>query len=145
MEGNREQKRKELNEAILAGERTLQSLNIADEALGSAKHWGVFDMIGGGILSTYFKHSRLDRAKSCIADAKQALKVFQNELADVSQVMELSIPIGDFLTFADFFFDGFFVDWVVQSRIDVARRQLHEAIGKVKRMVASLQEIEQGM
>ena len=142
MKDNGEQERKEIREAILAGERVLQSLNKADEALRSAKSWGLFDMFGGGLLSTFVKHSRLDRARGCIEDAKQNMKAFKEELADVDQVRDLSVSVGEFLTFADFFFDSFFVDWMVQSKIDMAKRQMQEAIGKVTKILASLREME---
>ncbi|NBJ80708.1 hypothetical protein D5274_01705 [bacterium 1XD42-94] len=142
MKDNGEQERKEIREAILAGERVLQSLNKADEALRSAKSWGLFDMFGGGLLSTFVKHSRLDRARGYIEDAKQNMKAFKEELADVDQVLDLSVSVGEFLTFADFFFDSFFVDWMVQSKIDMAKRQMQEAIGKVTKILASLREME---
>ncbi len=93
MKDNGEQERKEIREAILAGERVLQSLNKADEALRSAKSWGLFDMFGGGLLSTFVKHSRLDRARGCIEDAKQNMKAFKEELADVDQVLDLSVSV----------------------------------------------------
>ena len=43
-----EELKKELDEAILAGERALGSLKTAYDNLTSAKNWGIFDMMGGG-------------------------------------------------------------------------------------------------
>ena len=37
-------------------------------------------------------------------------------------VCNLNIDTGDFLSFADYFFDGFVVDWVVQDRINNAKK-----------------------
>ena len=37
---------KEIREAIEAGERALASLRKADEKLGSARNWGLLDIIG---------------------------------------------------------------------------------------------------
>ena len=42
------QMKKEVQEAIRAGEQALQSLNGAGEKLGSAEKWGIFDMFAGG-------------------------------------------------------------------------------------------------
>jgi len=39
--------RKELSEAITAGETALSSLRLAQDKLNSAKNWGLFDMFGG--------------------------------------------------------------------------------------------------
>ena len=44
--------RKEVQEAVQAGERALQSLYTAKEQLNSAKNWGIFDMLGGGLFAS---------------------------------------------------------------------------------------------
>lgn len=49
--------------------------------------------------------------------ARSALKRFQKELMDVENVEEFHIETGDFLSFADYFFDGIIADWLMQSRI----------------------------
>ena len=42
------------------------------------------------------------------------------------------INMNDFLTFADFFFDGFVMDVIVQSKISNAKRQCDDAIRQVE-------------
>ena len=51
---------REIREAIQAGEAALRSLERAKEKMGSAKNWGIFDMMGGGLLRSLFKHSKFD-------------------------------------------------------------------------------------
>ena len=51
----------------------------------------------------------------------------------------LDIETGDFLSFADWFFDGFVVDWMVQDRINQASRQVAEAIQRVEGILRQLQ------
>ncbi|MDO4650243.1 MAG: hypothetical protein Q4B26_16510 [Eubacteriales bacterium] len=43
---------KERREAIEAGKRALGSLRSARNNLDSAKNWGLWDMFGGGFIST---------------------------------------------------------------------------------------------
>ena len=43
--------------------------------------------------------------------------------------------------FADYFFDGFVVDWVVQDRINNAKRQVEEAIRRTESIVNQLQRM----
>ena len=43
-----------------------------------------------------------------------------------------------FLSFADFFFDGIVADYLVQSKIGEARRQVNEAINQVERILVEL-------
>jgi len=63
------------------------------------------------------------------------------ELNDVNMVCNLNIDTGDFLSFADYFFDGFVVDWVVQDRINNAKRQVEEAIRRTESVVNQLQRM----
>ena len=105
---------KEKREAIEAGQRALSSLRTAKENLNSAKNWGLVDMFGGGFFSTMLKHSKMDQARQNMEQAKYDLRNFSRELNDVNMACNLNINTGDFLSFADYFFDGFVVDWMVQ-------------------------------
>ena len=49
--------------------------------------------------------------------ARSALKRFQKELTDVETVEDFHIETGDFLAFADYFFDGIIADWGLQPVI----------------------------
>lgn len=132
---------KEKREAIEAGERAIQSLNSALESLNSAKNWGILDMFGGGFISTLVKHSKLDSAKDDMERAKIDLKSFSKELEDVNMAFNLDIEIGEFLTFADWFFDGFLVDWMVQDKINTAKENVQGAINHVEDIIGKLKEI----
>ena len=116
---------KEKREAIEAGRRALNSLQAAKENLNS----------------TMLKHSRIDQAKRNMEQAKYDLRNFSRELNDVNMVCNLNIDTGDFLSFADYFFDGFVVDWVVQDRINNAKRQVEEAIRRTESIVNQLQRM----
>ncbi len=129
---------KERQEAIDAGNKALSSLYAARKHLDSAKNWGIMDMIGGGLISTMIKRSKMDDAKSDMEQAKFDLMVFSNELRDVSSQFDLDIDTDDFLSFADFFFDNFFVDMMVQEKINNARYQVDDAIARVEHIMASL-------
>lgn len=130
---------KEKREAIEAGNRALCSLREAQKNLQSAKNWGIWDMLGGGFISTMAKHSKMDRAKQNMEQAKYDLKKFSKELDDVNMNYHLELQTGDFLSFADWFFDGFFVDWMVQDRINQASDQVSNAIYWVENILRQLQ------
>jgi hypothetical protein len=134
-----ENRQREINEAIEAGERALSSLYQAQEQLNSARGWGVMDMIGGGLLSGLIKHSKMDNAAGYVEQAKRELLSFQKELRDVNMDLNLRLNTGDFLDFADLFFDGFVADYLVQSKINDARIQVDEAISKVNYCLQQLQ------
>lgn len=129
---------KEKQEAIEAGERALSSLRQAQSDLNSAKNWGLVDMFGGGFISTMVKRSKLESAQEHMRQARYDLKSFSRELNDVSTAYDLNIDISDFLSFADWFFDGFIVDWMVQDKINSAREKVADAIRKVEDILRRL-------
>lgn len=129
---------REIQEAIQAGERALTSLRKAEEKLTSASNWGLWDIFGGGLISGIAKHSKMNEATTYLEDAKRNLTVFKRELSDVNGTYNLQLEIGEFLSFADFFFDGFIADYLVQTKINNAKQQVHEAIRSVSAIVGQL-------
>ena len=129
---------KETQEAIYAGERALQSLYAAQSELSSARNWGIFDIMGGGFISSLVKHSKMEKAQGYMEQARFDLNAFSRELQDVNMAVNLNIDTHDFLTFADWFFDGFVADWLVQNRINETRSQVDEAIRRVEYIVQQL-------
>lgn len=129
---------KEINEAIDSGERALVSLRAAQEKLNSARNWGIFDMFGGGLLADIIKHSKMNDASAYMEEAKRDLLVFQKELQDVQETIDLKVDVDGFLTFADFFFDGIIMDYMVQSKIAEARKQIEQALPLVEGLVNDL-------
>lgn len=135
---NNEIMRREMKEAMDAGERALATLRSAQEKLNSASNWGLFDMFGGGLLSTVMKRSKMTDAQNLMEAAKMDLRRFQKELKDVNVPLDLRIEVGSFLSFADFFFDGFVADYLVQSKISDAKEQVSDAIFRVEQILREL-------
>ena len=130
--------KREMKEAMDAGERALTSLRNAQVKLNSAGNWGLFDMFGGGLFSTIMKRSKMDDAQQLMEAAKSDLKRFQRELKDVNIPLDLRMEVGSFLSFADFFFDGFVEDYLVQSKISEAKEQVSDAIIRVEQILNEL-------
>ena len=113
--------RREVNEAISVADEAIYYLEKARKSLSSAGNWGLLDIFGGDTVSGLFKHMKLRSAESDIEAARRSLRKFSKELRDVKGMD--SVEIGGFLTFADFFFDGFIADILVQSKIGKAQRR----------------------
>ncbi len=129
---------REISEAIDAADQALMYLNQARHSLNKAGNWGLVDLFGGGFLSTLLKHSHMDSAQRELEQARQAVRRFSRELQDVHAAMDVNLDTGDFLSFADYFFDGLIADWMVQSRISTAKRQVDDAIRQVERIRSQL-------
>ena len=131
--------REEIIEAIEASDVALDRLHEAYNSLSSAGGWGLFDMFGGGLFSTMIKHGKINDAQSAIEEAKDALVDLKEELLDVDKNLDLRLDIGGFLTIADYVFDNFFTDFIVQQKIQDAKVQVEEAIRMVKNIKRQLQ------
>ena len=131
--------RSEVQEAIIAGRKALNALQEAKELLRKAKGWGMADMFGMDLLGGLMKHSKMNDAKSALEKAKYELNCFDHELEDVSRRLAINLDTNDLLGFADFLFDGLFVDLMMQSRISNAMNQIDKAINQVESILNDLE------
>ena len=138
-----EHQRREVGEAISAGRTAESALSAVLDSLDSAEDWGTWDMLGGGLMATMAKHEHLDDARAGIGWAQQCLSRFRTELADVRDMEIPQVQIGEFATFADYFFDGFFMDWMVQSKIQDAQEGVSEVHVRVLNALRNLEQMDQ--
>ena len=131
---------KEKREAIEAGESALRSLREAKHELNKARGWGIYDIVHGGMITTFIKHSKISKAENLVNEAKWELSRFARELQDVENITGGNFGIGDFATFADYFFDGLLADFYMQSKIKRARAQVDEAIHRVESVLVRLRQ-----
>ena len=130
--------RREIDEAIRAGQQARSSLLQAKDCLKSAGNWGLLDMFGGGLFTTFVKRTRMNDAEQLVHQARSDLQRFRKELTDVETIADFHVETGNFLTFADYFLDSFLMDWLVQSKIRDAQRQVEDAIEKVEYILQQL-------
>ena len=131
-----EGQRREIREALAAGQEALTAADDILQSLSTAEDWGTMDMFGGGFLSTMFKHEAIDEAQGKVEGLQFALRKFKTELVDVSIQAELNFTLDNFTQFADFFFDNIFTDWAVQDEINRAQVRVRQ----VKSEIQAVQE-----
>lgn len=136
--GSADEKR-EISEAVAAGERALESLRTAKSKLDSARAWGIYDMLGGGFLSSMIKHGQIGKANEWMEQANDDLRHFARELRDVPGEY-LRIQTGDLISMLDVFCDNFFSDIMIQSRINDARGRIDQVISRVQETVWALRK-----
>lgn len=117
---------REIQEAIAACDQVLSSIDEARRELSSAKNWGIFDILGGGLFASLIKHGKMSRAESAMARIQSDLRLLQRELRDVSQAVEFSFSAQDLNMFLDIAFDNVFSDLLSQSKISHALSELTE-------------------
>lgn len=127
-----------LERARAAGTLALQSLDEAADQLDSARNWGLLDILGGGLLTSLVKRSRLDGASEAVERAQRDLEAFARELRDCSGVTGVDLRRNDMLELFDIVFDNSITDLFVQSRIEDARADVRRARARVAAMLAEL-------
>ena len=137
-------RKKEIDEAIEAGRKALQALDEAAEKLGSAKRWGIWDIVGGGLISSLVKHSRIDDARELLQQARNELESFSDELDDIQENLpEFDLEISDLVSTFDIVFDNVFADILVQEKVEETAREVDKIRTRVKDAVDRLCELRQ--
>jgi DNA repair exonuclease SbcCD ATPase subunit len=134
--------KKEISEAILTGEKAMQGLMRAIDSLQNAQNWGTFDLLGGGILVTAVKHSKIDEAKNDIEEVQHYLNQFRRELSDttLNSGQNLAVEMDSFTGFADYFFDNLITDWIVQSKINQSLDACRKMFDQISVLMIRLHE-----
>lgn len=136
--------KKEIDEAIEAGRKALQALDEAAKKLGSAKRWGIWDIVGGGLISSLVKHSRIDDARELLQQARNELESFSDELDDIQENLpEFDLEISDLVSTFDIVFDNVFADILVQEKVEETAREVDKTRIRVKDAVDRLCELRQ--
>ena len=135
---------KEIQEAINAGNQAFYIARKILEDLDSAKNWSTFDLMGGGLIADMAKYDKLNKVQDQIQDLQNALRGFRTELADVTERIsgDLYVEIGDFLHFADYFFDGLFTDWMVYDKINDSRNRTMQTSDQIQKILGQLNEMD---
>ena len=131
-----EEQRREIREALAAGQESLTAADDILESLGTADDWGTMDLFGGGLLSSMFKHEAIDEAQGKVEGLQLALRRFKTELVDVSVDADLTFTMDGSTQFFDVFFDNIFTDWAVQDEINRSQ----ERVRQVKSEIQMVQE-----
>ena len=133
-----ESQKKELQEAISAGNAALGTTQQVLSSLDSAEGWGTWDLFGGGLVADLAKHSHLDEAQGAIEQLQSQLRRFKTELADVTIQADMQVNVDGFLRFADYFFDGLFADWAVLDKINQSQSQVQNTKSQIASVLSRL-------
>lgn len=129
---------KEFAEAIEAGKKVLESADKAKKCLSSADSLSTWDMLTDSFLVDVEKHAKLDDAQTYICKMQVDMRKFKTELNDVNLDANIVVNISGFTKFADYFFDGLFMDWSVKNHIKDSLDKVNNIFYKVKNIINKL-------
>ena len=133
---------REITEAIAAANEASSAADEVLHHLSDAEGWATWDLFGGGLLSDIAKHSALDAAQNAVNVLQSKLRSFKTELVDVNVEANVQISLDGFLGFADFFFDGFFMDYAVMDHIEKAIAEVRCTKNSIKSVMNILRTMQ---
>ena len=131
---------RETEEAIGAGQEAHRQAQQVLDSLRSARGWGIYDLLGGGMISGLIKHSRMDRAQQQLESLRQALERFNRELKDMQVQCSASAELSAFWRIADLAWDGLISDWTVLSKISTAKARVEQTDAQLMQALDQLQQ-----
>lgn len=129
----------EINEAIEAGRDAQMRLRRIQETLRSAKGWGIYDLLGGGLISGMMKRIRMEKAQQQIEELRGSLERFNSELKDVQVQCSASAELSEWLNITDLVFDDPLSDWLSLSKIKDAKAEIDRTEKEVAALLARLE------
>lgn len=128
-------------DAINLTNQILEYVEMAERSLSSARNWGFFDVLGGGFIVDMIKHHKLGKARDAMDNVNYLMQHLQQLLGSIQLPADYRMQIGDFATFADFFFDGVFADLYMQSKIMQSLDEVRRLKSKLYDLKARLENI----
>ncbi len=136
-----EHQKRELREAIAAGQSALDITHEVMDRLNKADNWATMDLFGGGLISDMAKYSHLDEAQAAVERLQIQLQSFRTELADVTIDANIQVNMDKFLRFADYFFDNLFTDWAVRDQINQTQDQIRNTEQQIRQVLEQLEQM----
>ncbi len=121
----------EAKELLWEAERELTQ---AQDALGSARGWGIYDILaGGGLISNFIKHRRIDVADEYVDGARRKLERACRLLDGCPGVsVEAARQLSGALRFFDVATKSFLASVLVQEKIARRREDTERLLAEVR-------------
>lgn len=127
--------------AINTIDRLLYLLDDAERQFKSARNWSVIDILGGGFFTDLIKHYKLGKASDTMDEVNYLMQELGRQLGSINIPDNYRMHLGGFLTFADFFFDGIFVDAYMASKIFSSIDEIKKLRNKLTGLRSNLQQM----
>ena len=128
-------------DALCVLDRLVPLVFDAEKRLSHARNWSFIDVFGGGTFVDLFKHHKLSKASTTMDAINSLLQRLSYELGNINIPVDYKMNISGFATFADFVFDGAFVDAYMTSKIMSSLNQVKQ----LKKKLYTVKEQLSGM
>ena len=77
-----------------------------------------------------------------MAALQSQLKQFEKELGDVAIHGAIQVNVEGFLRLADYWFDNFFTDWAMKSRIEESLNQVRQIRQEIEKLLRRMEQMK---
>ena len=115
-------------EFVIAMRKALNNLKAAKADLDCARGWGIVDIVGGGLLVTMIKQTKMEQAQEHLQATMRYLQKYRGDNDYTDYIHQDYLRMGEFATYTDYILDNPITDIYVQARINSLRKRVDEAI-----------------
>lgn len=130
--------KQELQEAIEVGTVAHNLLSQVINHLSSIRNWGQWPAGQRRVQNVRRQRQAIDRARNLTYQVKHHLNLFDKELQDVGQRLEMNIDTSSFSKFSDFFFNNIITDWILKQQLTTSIGSANEARHYINSIVGNL-------
>ncbi|MCR5608407.1 MAG: hypothetical protein K6G26_05030 [Lachnospiraceae bacterium] len=127
-------------QAIIAGERTLESLHSAQMSLNVASVDNVTSS-EGNILKKLVKHLNADDVSIHMNEAKQKMNALSEILGEIEVYQDLDTELKDYMKYTDMLFDVIQDNFMLQTKINEAKIQVRYATRNIGFVIEKLKDM----
>lgn len=131
----------QVTDALNTVNRLIPLVEQAERQFKSARNWSFLDVLGGGTITDLVKHYKLGKAGNTMNEINCYLQQLSVQLGNINIPADYRMQMGGFLTFADFFFDGIFVDAYMASKIMNSLKQVRDLLNKLHQVKYRLESM----
>ncbi len=133
-----EEQIKEIDEALLYGNRALSLLQNAEGFLHNARKWGRFDIFGGKTVISLTKHANLEDAQRYLQMAQSELDSFRKKAKYIRININYAVKCSNSFMASDIYFDNLFSDYEMQGHIKQSIARVRDTIAQISEVIADL-------
>lgn len=131
----------QIQEALNTVNQLIPLVEEAECHFKSARNWSFLDVLGGGFFVDLLKHHNLNKASDSMSEINYLMQQLSFQLGSIEIPNDYRMQLGGFLTFADFFFDGFFADAYMASKIMSSLEEVQKLKNRLYILKAKLEQM----
>lgn len=125
--------------ALATIDKLIPIVENAEKHFKGARAFSIIDVLGGSFIFDMFKHYKVSKGGETMEQANYLLQILSSQLDSINLPLDFKMEHNGFLTFADYLFDGVFVDVYVASKIMGSLKQIKELKKKLYELKSRLE------